>query len=216
MNRDSTLARSAPPTARGQRTRAGLLEAAEAVFGEVGYEAASIAAITQRAEVALGTFYVYFPDKRSLFVEVVDELSRRLRRTIAQAVEGKTHRLEIEREGFRAFFEFASEHRTLYRIVRQAEFVDEGCYRRYYRRLATGYARGLAQAMDRNEVRKMAPESLAYCLMGIADMLGMRWVLWRDEKELDRVLETAMAFIEHGLTLDGEGAAAPASPRRRK
>ena len=49
-----------PPTARGQKTRAKLLEAAEHVFGKVGYEAASIAGITQRAKVALGTFYVYF------------------------------------------------------------------------------------------------------------------------------------------------------------
>lgn len=204
MNRDSTLLKaSTPPTARGQKTRAKLLDAAEHVFGKVGFEQASIAGITQKAKVALGTFYVYFPDKTSIFVEVVDELSRRLRTAIAEAVGGKDHRLDVEREGFRAFFRFAAEHRALYRIVRQAEFVDEACYRRYYERFAAGYTQGLRAAMARGEVRKMDPEQVAYCLMGIGDFLGMRWVEWRNENELERVLDTAMDFIEHGLAVPG-------------
>ena len=89
MNRSSTspAERLVPATPRGQRTRQRLLQAAETVFGEKGYEHASIADITREAEVALGTFYVYFPDKQSIFVEVVDELGARLRRLIAEAVE---------------------------------------------------------------------------------------------------------------------------------
>ena len=77
MNRDSTSARATvtPPTARGQKTRAKLLKAAEVVFGTKGYEAAAIADITRKADVALGTFYVYFPDKKSLYVELVDEMA---------------------------------------------------------------------------------------------------------------------------------------------
>jgi AcrR family transcriptional regulator len=200
MNRDSTpVAAATPPTARGQRTRQKLLKAAEAVFGLKGYEAASIADITRKADVALGTFYVYFPDKKSLYVELVDEMGTRLRRLIAESVAGLTDRLEVEREGFRVFFEFASKHRALYRIVRQAEFVDEAAYHRYYDKLAEGYVRGLSRAMDEGQVRRMDPEALAYCLMGIADFLGMRWVLWKNGRELDAVLETAMSLLAHGM-----------------
>jgi len=202
MNRSSTLPaeRSVPPTARGQRTRQKLLQAAETVFGEKGYEHASIADITREGGVALGTFYVYFPDKQSIFVEVVDELGARLRRLIAESVVGLEDRLEVEREGLRVFFQFASGHRNLYRIVRQAEFVDEACYRRYYDRFAEGYVEGLRRAMKSGQVRKLAPETLAYCLMGIGDFLGMRWVLWEGKAEQERVLDTAMDFIAHGLS----------------
>src|SRR4051812_43904470 len=120
MNRPSTSER-VPVTPRGQRTRQKLLKAAEAVFGDKGYERASIADLTRKASVALGTFYVYFPDKQSIFVEVVDELGARLRRLIAESTTACTTRLEVEREGLRAFFQFVRQHPNLYRVVRQAE-----------------------------------------------------------------------------------------------
>lgn len=200
MNRPSTSPeRSGPVTPRGQRTRQKLLKAAEAVFGEKGYERASIADITRRGGVALGTFYVYFPDKQSIFVEVVDELGARLRRLIAESTTGCEGRMDVEREGLRAFFQFARQHPNLYRVVRQAEFVDEACYRRYYDRFAKGYVRGLTLAMEQGEVRRMDAEALAYCLMGIGDFLGMRWVMWEEDPGLERVLDTAMSLIRHGL-----------------
>ncbi|HZD21911.1 MAG TPA: TetR/AcrR family transcriptional regulator, partial [Acidimicrobiia bacterium] len=48
-------------SAKGLRTRQGLLEAAEYVFAEYGWEDASIVKITEAAGVAQGTFYRYFP-----------------------------------------------------------------------------------------------------------------------------------------------------------
>ena len=203
MNRPSTSsARILPVTPRGQKTRQKLLRAAETIFGEKGYEAAAIADITRKADVALGTFYVYFPDKQSIFVEVVDELGERLRRLIAEAVTGVEGRLQIERKGFETFLKYAAAHRGIYRIVRQAEFVDADAFTRYYRTIADGYTKGLAAAMKRGEIRKADAECLAYCLMGIGDFLGMRWVLWESEAELNRVLETAIGFIERGLRND--------------
>ncbi len=191
--------RPRPATRRGQQTRQRLLDAAEAVFGEKGYDRASIVEITQRAGVAQGTFYVYFPDKKAIFVELVKELSHRLRREIAMAVEGVSDRIEVERVGFYAFFKFAHQHRNLYRVVRQAEFVDEDLFRWYYRRLAKGYVRGLSKAMEAGQIRRLDPECLAYCLMGIGDFLGMRWVLWNDERPPKAVIESMLAFIRHGM-----------------
>ncbi|MCI0570438.1 MAG: TetR/AcrR family transcriptional regulator [Myxococcaceae bacterium] len=215
MNRNSTQAFSAPVTARGQRTRQKLVDAAEAIFGEKGYEAASIADITRKAEVALGTFYVYFPDKKTLFVEVVDNLGDRLRDELGRAVEGISDRVEVERTGLRAFFRFIQEHRLMYRVVRQAEFVDEACYRRYYQRFAEPYAHRLEAAMDEGLVRRIDPETLAWCLMGIGDFLGMRYVLWRHEKQLERALDAAMDFIEHGIVVGGPAPARKKTPSPR-
>ena len=190
-----------PVTSRGQQTRQKILDAAEAVFGEKGYERASVAEITQRAGVAQGTFYVYFANKKAIFVELVKELSHRLRSEIAKAISGLSDRMEIESTGFRTFFRFVHKHRNLYKIVRQAEFVDEEVYRWYYRRLAEGYARGLAQASEQGQTRPLDPECLAYCLMGIGDFLGMRWVLWENEIPPDDVFEAMMDFIRHGIDL---------------
>lgn len=190
-----------PATARGRQTRQNILEAAEAVFGEKGFEHASIVEITQRAGVAQGTFYVYFPDKKAAFVELVKELNHRLRREIAEAVQGLSDRLDIERVGFQTFFTFVHNHRNLYKIVRQAEFVDEALYRWHYRRLAEGYVRGLSQAMDAGQIRRLDPEALAYSLMGIAEILGMRWILWDGESVPDEVFRSTISFIRDGIAL---------------
>lgn len=195
---------TAPParklTRRGKKTRAQLLEAAEGVFGEVGYEAASIAEITRRAGVALGTFYIYFPHKQAVFTELIDELGNRLRAALAAAVDRDAPRLEIERAGFKAFFQFAGQHHNLYRIVRQAEFVDVAAYRRYYQTLGDAYAKGIARAVAKKEIAKVDPEVVAWALMGIADMLGMRFVLWDTPAGLNRVVDDVMDFVAHGLT----------------
>ncbi len=190
----------APATERGRRTRAQILSAAIAVFGEKGFDRASITDITHHAGVAQGTFYVYFPDKLAVFVELVDDLGSRLRQRIAAAVEGLDDRIDIERKGIRTFFDFARQNRHMYRVVRQAEFVDEDAFRRYYLRLAEGYTRGLAHAIEREQIRPGDPEVLAYMLMGLADFLGMRWVIWEQHPDLDRLTEEALAFIRPGLT----------------
>jgi AcrR family transcriptional regulator len=54
-------------TARGDHTRARLLDATLAVVAEEGYAHASTRAIAERAGVAEGTIYRHFPDKTALF-----------------------------------------------------------------------------------------------------------------------------------------------------
>jgi hypothetical protein len=107
--------------------------------------------------------------------------------------------MAAERAGFGAFFQFIGAHRNLYRVVRQAEFVDEELYRGYYRRLAAGYASGLEAAMNAGQVMRLDPETLAYCLMGIGDFLGMRWVLWEERDPPAHVIDTMTALIHHGM-----------------
>ncbi len=185
-------------TARGRKTRAALLSAAEQLFGVRGYDGTSIVDLTRAASIALGTFYLYFPDKKALFVELVDTLGVRLREHLSLHMPTATDRLDMERRGFLAFLEFLAKHRHLYRIVRQADFVDQRCFRRYYDRMAQPYARGLRAAAGRGEIRRGNPEVMAYCLMGIADFIGMRWGLW-EKKPSAAVIAEALAFMQGGL-----------------
>lgn len=201
-----------PVTARGQRTRQKLLDAAELVFGRRGFENTSIAEITQKAGVALGTFYVYFPHKEAIFVELVDELGKRIRGLTRDAVAGETDRLSIERAGFRAFLKFAATHPNLYRVVKQAEYVAPDAFRRYYENFAVGYVRGLETAMRDGQIRRMNAEALAYALMGIADFVGMRFVMWGGAKDadLEALLDQIMEFVARGMELS------PVAPARKR
>jgi len=68
-----------------------LLEAAEHVASERGIEQTSIAAIAERAQVAVGTLYNYFPDRESLLAALFkwrrDEMIPRLVAAAAMAGE---------------------------------------------------------------------------------------------------------------------------------
>jgi AcrR family transcriptional regulator len=188
-------------TARGQRTRQKVLDAAEQIFGEVGYERASIVEITRSAGVAQGTFYVYFPSKKAVFVELVWELNTKLRRRLREASDALVDpdRFALERTGAITFLTFVRDHQNLYRIVRQAEFVDEPLYREYYEKLSAGYRAGLARAMDAGEIRALDPETTVYMLMGILDFLGMRFVLWDGQLPSDEILDDVMTFMRDGM-----------------
>lgn len=187
---------------QGQRTRAKLLEAAEAEFGEKGFYEAQIVDITRRAGVAHGTFYTYFPSKEAIFVELVREINSQLRARLQAAIAGLHDRRQIERAGFRAFFDFIKDHARAYRIVREAEFVGSPkrtVGRWYYERLAQGYVPALAQAMQDGQIRCSDPEALAYALMGIGHFIGVRWVLWEKRAVPSSVFESMMDFILYGL-----------------
>jgi AcrR family transcriptional regulator len=199
-----------PRTARGTRTRAKLLEAAERVFESVGYHDASIVKITEQAGIGLGTFYLYFAGKQEVFDEVVEDLNRRVRHAMAEAAQAEDNRIAAERAGFRAFFRFTAEHPALYRIIRQAEFVSPGALRLHYSRIVDGYVEGLKAAQGSGDVRRMDPEVAAWALMGIGELVGMRWVLWEETAGKDsprpdvpdEVFEEMMGFIERAMAPD--------------
>jgi AcrR family transcriptional regulator len=187
-------------TERGARTRTRLLEAAEKVFTELGYHEASIVKIAEAAGVAPGTFYLYFGGKQDIFDELVEDLNGRVRRAMADAASRGRTRPEAERLGFEAFFRFTAEHPGLYRVIRQAEFVSPRALRLHYERIVPGYARGLEEAMARGEIATGDPEVLAWALMGVGEMIGLRWILWGDTDEIPpRVFEETMRFVERAL-----------------
>src|SRR5918997_2859130 len=70
---------------RREETRARLLASAVAVFAEQGFQAGTTKAITQRAGVAEGLLFHYFPTKTDLLLAVLarDPLKPEMERVIA-------------------------------------------------------------------------------------------------------------------------------------
>jgi AcrR family transcriptional regulator len=202
-----------PTTKRGRATRDKLLAAAEAVFADLGYHDASIVKITERAGVGLGTFYLYFDSKQMIFEALVIDLNRRVRRSMSDAMEGATGRLEAERAGFAGFFRFTAEHPALYRVVREAEFVSPAVLHLHYTRIVEGYVEGLRRAQQAGELSEsIDPTVAAWALMGMGELVGMRFILWeRDEQGRPRtelpphVFDALMRFIGNALAPERSG-----------
>jgi len=196
---DPTAVGGAALSAKGLRTRQRLIEAAEEVFAEHGWEEASIVKITEEAGVSQGTFYRYFLSKQAVFDELVEDLNRRVRHAMSEGAARGTNRVEAERNGFEAFFRFTSEHPGLYRVIRQAEFASPRALHLHYERIAEGYVAALEDAMESGEIAAADTEVLAYALMGIGELIGMRWILWGEDEVPGHVIDEMMKFIARGL-----------------
>jgi len=188
-----------PKTARGQKTREALLRAAEKVFGEKGYYAASISEITQEAKVAMGTFYLYFKDKEDIFRALVQHMLELVRAHLRKHVASAGNQIEAERLGLKAFLSFVSRHKNLYRIVLDSYSVDESIYSGYFQVFADLYSRRLGRAQELGEVSPGDAEVRAWCLIGISNFLGMRYALWKRPASMEKVVDTAFDLITRGL-----------------
>ena len=188
-----------PVTARGEATRRKLLSAAEREFGEKGFHVASVSSITTRADVGQGTFYLYFRTKEEIFVTLVREIGRNLRRQMGAALTGASGRLDAERRAMEAFFTFACRHPGLYRVVQESQFVDEAIFRDYYERIAKGYAEDLDAAVARGELAPGDSSVRAWSLMGIGHFLGMRHCLWAGQVPPPAEMDAMMDLIAHGM-----------------
>lgn len=188
-----------PATARGEATRRKLLDSAEAEFGGKGFHTASVSSITQRAGVGQGTFYLYFRTKEEIFSTLVKEIGRNLRKEMGVAVAAGSNRLDAERRGLEAFFAFAQAHPGLYRIVQEAQFVDEPVFRDYYERLAKGYSSGLTAASAQGELSPGDAEVRAWAIMGVGHMLGLKHCLWQGKAPDKALLDEIMHFVADGI-----------------
>jgi AcrR family transcriptional regulator len=188
-----------PRTERGRKTLRRLLEAAASEFGERGFHEAAITGITQRAGVALGTFYTYFDGKEALFRALVRDMSQATRAHVAEAVRGAPDRLTAERLGLEAFIGFVRRHPELYRIIEEAQFVAEDVYREHYLTFADGYSRNLAAARSRGEIADGPDEPRAWALIGMSVFLGMRYGLWKDDLSPRQVATMAIDLVSEGL-----------------
>ncbi len=189
----------APRTERGRRTQRALLDAAAAEFGEKGFHESSVVSITARAGVALGSFYTWFESKDALFRALVLDMSGRVRDHVAPVVAHSGSTLDRELAALHAFLEFAREHKEIYRIIDEAEFVAPEEWRRHYETTALRIAERLREGVAQGELRGPIDEVHAWAVMGMNVFLGLRFGVQDGGRGLDEVSALANALLRRGL-----------------
>ena len=202
LQTSAASAGKAPRTARGERTLRKILDAARDEFGDRGFADSSIVGITQRAGVALGTFYTYFDSKEALFQALVRDMSAQVRDHVAPVLKESADTIDGEARALESFLRFAREHRDVYRIIDEAEFVDPRAYREHYETTANRIARRLAGGRKSGEVdggyADEELEILAWALMGANVFLGLRFAVW-SSTDPKRVADAMNRLLRSGL-----------------
>lgn len=190
-----------PRTARGERTRRKLLDAAAAEFAENGFHAGSISAITRRAGAALGSFYTYFDSKDAIFRALVSDMSEAVRVAAREAIAPTMAPLEIERAALAAFLAFAADHKEIYRIIDEAEFVDPESYRSHYETTAARIGERLTAGAAAGSFRDGLGEAEAWAIMGMNVFLGLRYAIWArpGDPAAGEVAALANRFLARGI-----------------
>ena len=202
-------------TPKGKRTRSRILKAAAKVFGSRGYYAASIVDITRQAKVAQGTFYLYFPSKLDVFVELFDYLGRELHAAMHQATSVQPDRMGKERAGLGAYLEYLAKNPELFRVAREAEFVVPEKWYAWYDDFILPYVKGLETAIAKGEIRRLNPRLIALALIGIGDFVGAQLVLRRKLRSVPKgAIDDLVDFIGTGLV--GQPVKSPALARTSK
>ena len=177
----------AAPIGRRERrrleVRARVLEAAVELFEERGYDATTVANICERADIAYGTFFNHFPEKR----DVLRMLADRAVETVEENLETLAKQDGSIEEHLVQLFEGAAQeyetsdrlHRDLLGKIHSIAYTEspEDKDRRYH----SAFERYIAESVARGRVRDDVPvETLADVVASMVSSLSLSWVHFED------------------------------------
>lgn len=153
-------------------------EAAFKVFLEKGFQHARIHDITTTAGISTGTFYIYYRDKRELFMEVIDALIRDTIMPAEKALEKKGDVLKVAVATARYYMDnydyFSRIVNQLRGMMAEEEPQARDKFIALHNQLANPIMREIQTAISKGLIRDVDPELFARSLMGIVEFLSFR------------------------------------------
>ena len=188
-----------------------VVRCAKAVFSQKGYYQASIADIIQRADIARGTFYLYFQSKRDVFNSILDELIKALEGVIKRIdLDPSAPLLEQVRSILRSVIMLALEDPDMTRIVlRRAGGLDsefDSKLQEFYKTVLGTIESSLQHGIERGLVRECNPKIIACCVLGSMKEV-VNHILSDAEavSQVDQILDEVLNYGLQGILtpLDG-------------
>ncbi len=189
---------------RVDRTRKRLLDAAQALFLERGYDAALLGEVTERADLGTGTLYLHFRDKRALYEAVVRRAVLSMWNAWVERSRGVDEPAEQIRLMIRVAIEFFTEDRR-----RAVLFLAEGPALESF--LLSDVTAGIGHVL---RGRVAVPSMAANLLIGAALAAGRWWLSAPRNANTEELIRTTVNFCGGGiaaLQTSNDGA----RPRRR-
>lgn len=99
-----------------------LFDAARELFLEQGFKKTNVAAITKRANVAVGTFYKYFESKEQIFYEVYQAENEEAKRQIVSQIDSDQPPKEMMKKFLKAIIQMSDDNAILAEWYQNTEF----------------------------------------------------------------------------------------------
>jgi AcrR family transcriptional regulator len=184
---------------RKQRTREELLVAATRVLAEKGLHATKIADIAAAADVGVGTFYLHFDTKESLYDALVDDAVTRLKAAVDAARAGASDPVEESRLAIRAFCGFARDNREVFKLVFGPTASRHDVVRRAQALFAHDIEQTIRNGIARDVFGNVAPDIAAQALVGMSTQL-LAWWTEHEAAPVELLEETIVTLTLRGLS----------------
>lgn len=189
-------------TMEKNRKRQEIILQAIRVFSQKGYHQTKVVDITQSLKISTGTFYLYFKNKRDLFIDVVDDIFYNIVGQSSEAIKGENdffERLKIRGEVFYENYTKYSEilHQLRAEMAGDDEWPVEKI-KKIYHGLTKPVIQEVEAAIKKGVIRTVDPDLLAYALTGLIEIMSLRLSL--DHKyRLEDVIQFAKDIITDRL-----------------
>jgi AcrR family transcriptional regulator len=183
---------------RRERTRQDLLSAATRVLAEKGLHATKISDIAAAADVGVGTFYLHFPDKETLFDAVVEDTVRRLKATVDAARDGAAGAVAKTEASNRAFFRFACENREVFKIVFGHAAAYNDLIHRAQALFIADIERTIRDGITAGDFAPLPPALVAQAVIGMATQV-ISWWTAHPSVPVEALIETTTTLALRGL-----------------
>jgi AcrR family transcriptional regulator len=181
--------------------RQAILHAARAVFGEMGYEAASVRDVIRRSGLSVGAFYNYYRSKEEVYQALADDGARRFRLILrAEAEKAPTFEGFLKTALF-AFFSFQVSEHEAWQTQRPPGEQNHPHVRVDTPEMKAVFeeVKGLiADRIERGMAPKVDADYLAAACIGVARELNDR-MLERRPIDVAATTQFAMKMIKGGI-----------------
>lgn len=206
MNTPTLDGRSKRAAQNRENRRSQILETALDLFSQRGYHQTSISDIVREANIARGTFYLYFDSKQAIFQELLENLLSELRTSIV-GVDTSTDAAPLKdqlHQIVRNILETALDNRALTQIIfRAAVGVDAELDQRldtFYNNLHQFVDLSLQQGQKLGLIRSMNTYVASRCVLGSIRGIVEHGILDHNEAEDTEQLAThILDFHLNGL-----------------
>jgi AcrR family transcriptional regulator len=196
-------------TQRRSERRLQILDACRKVFSLKGYHASSVADVITAANIARGTFYLYFPSKRAVFEALLEEMFGQIAGTLRRisTARGSDSVLEQMYGNVRRVVDVLEENRDLTIILlREAVGLDADFDHKlntFYERLSGVIEGALRLGQSMGLVRPCDTRLVAYCVLGSLKEVMLRRLTSGDQSlDRDGLAQEIMDYNLRGVFVD--------------
>ena len=199
VSREFDIRKTVETTKEKKRKREEIIKKGIEVFSRKGYHRTKISDITDSLHISTGTFYIYFKNKRDLFIEVIEDVFRNIVGEAASAIKEEDDffaRLKIRGV---VFYENYTRYNEILNQLRAEMAGDdqwpEEKLKKIYHGLTKPVIREIQEAVQKGIIREIDPDLMAYALTGLIEIMSLRLSL--DHKY---TLEDSIDFIGNLLS----------------